>query len=404
MSSIAEVRISGPLAPHVDGFTVELLRQGYTAGSVEHQLRLLAHLSRWLDDQDRRTGPWTQEELSAFVTARRQQGRKVYRSVAGIATLVDYLSGLGLVAPPQTRVATPVEVLVERYRSYVVGERGLAGSTVDTYLSTVRPFLKAHATAAGGHLDIATLTADEVTGFLLEVAEHRHPVGVQGAATALRSLLRFLHVAGLAGGSLADAVPSVASWRLSPLPASLGPAEVSRLLGACDRRTTIGRRDAAMLVLLARLGLRAGEVAALALEDLDWHAGEITVTGKGGRREPVPLPDDVGRAVVGYLQRGRPATAQGRAVFVRVKAPHRRLTSEAVSSRVCAAARRAGLGDVRAHRLRHTAATSMLAAGAPLVEIGQLLRHRQAQTTAIYAKTDVAALRTIARRWPGSAA
>ena len=324
--------------------------------------------------------------------------------MAGASILIGYLSQMGMIWEMEPGPASPVEELLERYRGYLMGERGLASSTVRTYISAVRPLLESRAADAVGALDLTTLSAGEVTGFLLEVCRDRRPGTGQSTATALRSLLGFLHAEGLVRGSLADAVPSVASWKLSPLPRALEPGEVSRLLGACDRRTALGRRDFAMLLLLVRLGLRAGEVAALELDDLDWHAGELVVAGKGGRRERLPLPDDVGQAVVGYLKRGRPVTVQGRPLFVRYKAPHRRLSSEGVSARVATAARRAGLGSVRAHRLRHTAATSMLAAGAPLDEIGQLLRHRKALTTAIYAKTDVAALRTIARPWPAGVA
>jgi integrase/recombinase XerD len=403
MSSRSRVRMSGPLASHAQGFAAELDRLGYTAGSAEHQLRLLGHLSRWLHDQVRADGPVGLEEIAAFVDARRQAGRRPYRSLAGVSTLVDYLCGLGLITKAAAGAVSPVEDLLERYRSYLLEERGLVDSTVRTYISAVRPLLERRV-GAGGMLELSTLSAAEVTAFLLEVCRDRQPSTGQSTATALRSLLRFLNAEGVVGASLADAVPSVASWKLSPLPRALEPGEVSRLLRACDRRTALGRRDLAMLLLLVRLGLRAGEVAALELDDLDWHAGALVVPGKGGRRERLPLPDDVGRAVVGYLQRGRPATVQGRPLFVRFKAPHRRLSSEGVSARVAAAARRAGLGDVRAHRLRHTAATSMLAAGAPLAEIGQLLRHRKALTTAIYAKTDVAALRTIARPWPAGVA
>lgn len=176
-----------------------------------------------------------------------------------------------------------------------------------------------------------------------------------------------------------------------------------RLLGSCDRATVAGRRDFAMLVLLARLGLRSGEVAALGLDDIDWRAGEIVVRGKGPRLERLPLPADVGEAIADYLRHGRPSTAHGRTAFVRVVAPHGALTSGGVTQAVFAASRRACIGPVFAHRLRHSAATGMLRAGASLPDIGQVLRHRRALTTAIYAKVDHDALRSIARAWPGSA-
>lgn len=398
MSKGLGVRISGPLAAYLDGFAAELARLGYTSGSASHQLRLLAHLSDWLERQDR--GPSVGlEELGEFVAVRRAEGRRCYVSMRGIRPLVEFLDGVGLVVAVERRVPSELEQFVERYRDYLEHERGLADTTIRTYLAALRPFLASR--VVEGRLDLDHLTAGEVTGFLLEVSQRGQPGRARSTATGLRSLLRFLQVEGVTQGSLAEAVPSVASWRLSALPVTLEPDEVDRLVAACDRRTALGRRDVAMLLLLARLGLRAGEVATLGLDDIDWRSGEMVVHGKGSRDERLPVPDDVGTAVVGYLQRGRPADALTRHVFVRVKAPHRGLSSEAVSARVCVASRRAGLGELRAHRLRHTAATMMLAAGAPLTEIGQLLRHRKAMTTAVYAKTDVEALRAIARPWPG---
>jgi site-specific recombinase XerD len=218
--------------------------------------------------------------------------------------------------------------------------------------------------------------------------------------TGLRSLLEFLHLRGVVSGRLAEAVPSTASWRLSGLPRALEPEQLEMLLESCERSTATGRRDDAVLVTLARLGLRAGEVAALRLEDVDWHAGELVIAGKGRRAERLPLPADVGEAIVAYLQSGRPATAQDRSLFVRVRAPHRGLTGGAITQIVFAAASRCGLGPIHSHRLRHTAATQMLRAGASLEEIGQVLRHRHVLTTAIYAKVDRDALRQLARPWP----
>jgi len=186
---------------------------------------------------------------------------------------------------------------------------------------------------------------------------------------------------GVIARPLVGAVPSVASWRLAGLPRALESDQVQRLLGSCDRRTSSGHRDFAILTVLVRLGLRAGELAELQLDDMDWRAGEIVVRGKGRRTERLPLPRDVGEAIVAYLRHGRPDTALDRAVFVRVKAPHRGLTTGGVTQVVVSAGRRAGLGQIHAHRLRHTAATEMLRAGAPLSEIGQVLRHRAALTT-----------------------
>jgi integrase/recombinase XerD len=218
--------------------------------------------------------------------------------------------------------------------------------------------------------------------------------------TALRSLLRFLHVEGLIEQPLAAAVPSVATWKLAGLPKTVDADQVAALLASCDQRSVAGRRDFAILTVLVRLGLRAGEVAALRLDDIDWRRGEITVRGKGNRCERLPLPADVGQAIVAYLSAEHPAATAGREVFGRVRAPRGALTRVTVTQTVASAAKRAGLPPIYAHRLRHTAATGMLRAGGSLHEIGQVLRHRHALTTAIYAKVDIDALRVLARAWP----
>jgi integrase/recombinase XerD len=242
----------------------------------------------------------------------------------------------------------------------------------------------------------------EVRAFVVEVCPRLGRRAAQLTVVALRSLLRFLHLEGVLERSLAGAVPSVFGSRLSGLPKRLEAGQVDALLASCDRSTVVGIRDVAILTVLARLGLRAAEVAGLSLEDIDWRAGELVVRGKGGRSERLPLPVDVGEAIVGYPRDGRPVSAQDRAVFVRVRAPHHRLSPGGVTYVVEAAALRAGLGQIHAHRLRHTAASEMLRAGATLPEVGQVLRHRRASSTAIYAKVDREALRHIARPWPGA--
>jgi site-specific recombinase XerD len=201
--------------------------------------------------------------------------------------------------------------------------------------------------------------------------------------------------------ALTASVPSVAHVKLAGLPRGIPSDDVEQLLANCDQHTQTGRRDLAILNLLVRLGLRAGEVRGLALEDVDWRAGELIVRGKGNRMDRLPLPPEVGRAIASYLRDGRPGTAEGRTIFVRIRAPHRALTAPAVTHVVRAAAARAGLAGINAHTLRHTVATQMVRSGVPLSEIGQVLRHRRLMTTAIYAKVDREGLRTLARHWPG---
>jgi site-specific recombinase XerD len=287
---------------------------------------------------------------------------------------------------------------VERYREYLIVERGLASATICSYVEVARIFLSRRS-AESEDLALAALTPPDVVDFVLRECRGRSKGSAAYVVCGLRSLLRFLYVEGRTLQALADAVPKVPSWKLAWLPRSLGSEEVSRLLKSCDRRRATGRRDFAILTLLVRLGLRRGEVAALRLADFDWRAGEILIRGKGSREERLPMPVDVGEAVVSWLQRGRP---KGRCaqVFTRRRAPITAMSPGAVSHVVMAAAARAGLQAVSAHRLRHTAATEMLRAGAGLAEVGQVLRHHSQLTTAIYAKVDQSALRAVAQPWP----
>jgi len=292
--------------------------------------------------------------------------------------------------------------VLERYRCYLVSERGLRAETARGYVERVRPFVVEHVTADGSAL--ADLTAADVSAFVLAACRGRSVGSAKLTVTALRSLLRFLHVEGLIDGSLAAAVPAVAGWRLAGLPRALEAGATRALMASCDRGTVVGRRDFAILTLLCRLALRASELVRLRLDDVDWRAGELVISGKGDRHERLPLPADVGEALVDYLRRGRPAGGESRAVLMRVRAPHGPLTVGAVKQVVTRAGLRAGVGDVTPHQLRHTAATELLRAGAPLSEIAQLLRHRYLSSTAIYAKVDREALRSLARPWPGGGA
>lgn len=401
MSTPSRVQVRGPLSSFAEGFAAELARQGYRPNAAANQLQLLAHLSRWLAAKGLGATALSASALDEFLAARRSQGYALWLSRKALAPLLTYLHSIGVRVQREEVVLSPTEALLARYRSYLVDIRSLVATSARGYVDMVRPFVSARAVAGG--LDWAGLKPEDVTGFVLSTCKGRSIRSTRLAATALRSLLRYLHIEGLIARPMAAVIPPVAGSKLAALPCSLAPDEVQRLLTACDRRTRVGRRDFAMLMLLVRLGLRAGEVRALNLDDIDWRAGELVVRGKGNQVERLPLPAEVGEALAGYLRRGRPVTAQGRTVFVRVHAPHCPLSSTGVTQVVVAAAHRAGLGQVSAHRLRHTVATHMVRRGVSLPEVGQVLRHRRLITTAIYAKVDREGLRLLARPWPGGA-
>jgi integrase/recombinase XerD len=400
VSSSGRGHVRGPLAPYAEGFREHLLGLGYSWGSAAHQIHLMAHLSRWLEV--RGLGPAALDEFltGQFLAARRAGGYAALRSARALAPLLSYLRGLGAVLPPRMPVPqTPADRLTARFGEYLARERGLARESVRSYTGVACRFLAEAALGDDG--GAAALSGADVTGFVRRECARRGVASAKATVTGLRSLLRFLYLDGQVSAPLTGAVPSAACWQLAALPRAVSPAEVARLMDSCDLDSVAGRRDFAILVLLARLGLRAGEVAGLDLGDIRWRQGEIIVRGKGSRRDILPLPADGGEAVACWLAEGRPRDAACPAVFVRLRPPHGRLASTSVSYVVRRACARAGIPAAGAHRLRHSAAVGMLAAGGTLAEIGQVLRHAQPGTTAIYAKADVLALSPLARPWPG---
>lgn len=386
------------LVAYADGFAEWLWERGYRPRSVRVQLRLLADLSGWLAARGREPADMTGDDVERFLGARRARVVDLTGARA-LGPLLSYLRGLGVVPERLRVVDTPVERLLMAYRDYLQRERGLADATVAGLERVAGLFLLERPEPLEDAL--ARLSAREVTEFVMaQCVSGRFAAGsAKNVTGGLRSLLRFLHLAGFTPVALADAVPSVAGWRLASLPRALDAGTVARLLDSCDGATVTGRRDLAILTILARLGLRAGEVAKLRLEDIDWRAGELTIRGKGATTERLPLPRDVGVALVAYLRDGRPP-CELREVFVPVHAPLTALSSMAITAVVRCACDRVGVPRVGAHRLRHTIATELLAAGTPLEQIAPVLRHASVSTTSIYAKVDRLALRTLARPWP----
>jgi site-specific recombinase XerD len=403
MSTACRVRVTGPLAMYADGFRADLAGRGYAAGSADRNLRTLAHVSRWMDGRRLSAGQLSAARVEEFLEARRREGYHHALSIRAVMPLVSYLRRAGVAAVlPEAGAGDALGQVVEEYRHYLVSERALTAAVVRRYTRLAREFLAACERQGDGP-GLAGLSAAWVTDYVVAQCRGRTPGSAKFLVTGLRSVLGFLFLAGRIHCQLAGAVPMVAHWGAGSLPRALSQQAVAGLLASCDTATLGGRRDRAILVLLARLGLRAGEVAGLELDDLDWRAGEVLVRGKGSRRERLPLPADVGQALVAYLHGGRPRVGC-RKVFLRLNAPVEGLTVPAVTAVVYRACARAGLPRAGAHRLRHSAASAMLAGGGTLTEVGQVLRHARLQTTAIYAKIDQAALRSLARPWPGGAA
>jgi len=392
---------SGPLGPHLDDFASQLVHQGYTRYSGQGVIRVVVQLNEWLMAQGLSLQQLDEDQISAFRAHRRKHLRTHHGECGTCQLLLRTLREAELIAQaPDPALNDPVERLVRWYAGYLAQERALSPTTIGHRLPVVREFLSRRLKCKQLHLK--ALGPAEVSRFVLQTVQERGRDHAQLVTTTLRSFLDFLYLEGRLRTALRAAVPTVASWRHSDLPGFLEPAQVERLLRCCDRSNVGGRRDYAILLLLARLGLRAHEVRHLTLDDIKWASGEVLIRGKGGREDRLPLPPDVGRAMAAYLKKGRPRCSCRR-VFVRLLAPHRGLTSPTIASVVERALARAQISSTHrgAHLLRHSLATRMLRGGASLTQIGQVLRHQRTDTTEIYARVDQNALRALAQPWPG---
>ena len=391
------------MAGEIDGFAARLATQGFAHATAKQKLRLIGDVSRWLEVHEFSVDVLDEQKIEVFLLDRGRERR------GDAATCREFLSYLRererIPAVTSDRsIAAPLERIERAYERFLVSERGLTTATLDNYLPTVRAFVVER--FADEEVQLGLLVPQDANRFILRHAQRVSQSRAKLMVTALRSFLRFLYQRGDIAVDLAGAILPVMHWRLTALPKSLAPEQVESLLASCERSTIAGLRDYAILLLMARLGLRAGEVVAMTLEDLDWEAGVVTVRGKGQRRDPLPLPHDVGEALVSYLRSGRP-TCTSQRLFVRLKAPHRGFTT---STAICDVVRRAlARAEIDppfkgSHLLRHSLACNMLRRGASLEDIGQILRHRHPETTQIYAKVDLEALRGLAPPWPGGAA
>jgi site-specific recombinase XerD len=393
-------RKAGVLGPQVEGYRAWLAQRGYTPGTIKNMLNDLGRVGRWSAAEGLEAAQLDEERISGFLTARRAAGHRRIPGTRAMAPLVGYLREAGVVAAAEP-VVTPLGALLRRYRSWLSQERGLAATTVLRYGNTARRFLQEQASAEEG-FEPAGLSGVAVNAFLLRECGRVSAGSAKGRVAELRSILRFLHVEGFTALPLGAAVPAVGGWRFATLPPpTLAVADVQRLLDSCDRSSAVGIRNFAIMTLVARLGLRSIEVARLELRDVDWRAGELVVRGRGRRQDRLPLPAEVGEALVAYLSCGRDPEG-ARHVFLTCRAPRGPIRADLVGDVVERACTRAGLPRVGPHRLRHALAGELLRRGAGLVAISQVLRHQDLATTALYAKVDLDALRRVARPWPGT--
>lgn len=390
--------MSGPLASHESLVRDELTRAGYAGSSVYEAVGSMRSLSSWMAQRGLVSGDLTPSLVEEFLNVRRRYCRTERTAVRRISSVLWVLRGQGVVPAADGGEMTPVVRLLAEYRAWLIAERGVSAGTVRCYCGQAKKFLSQLPEPLESSL--AGLEAASVAKFVVEQVSAAGRVwSAKSLVTAMRALLRFLHVQGLVPAPLAAAVPTVAGWRLNALPRGLDRQQVEAVLAAPDPKTLLGLRDRAVLICLAGLGLRGAELAELRLDDVDWRRGEVVVRGKGSRMDRLPLPAMAGEALAAYLTSARPRCACA-TVFVTVRAPYRPLSPHAVRAIMGRACRRAGLARLGAHRLRHTLATDLLRAGASLAEVGQVLRHRSQLSTMAYAKVDDEALRALARPWP----
>ena len=390
----------GPLGIYIDRIAAWYDEQGYGRSYSIQSLKSVDRFGRWADRKRARLRDVDEQLIRRYVLQCRT--RSCDGTHVALRRLLTVLREDGA-SPPKVVERGPAQKLEDEFKQYLVRERGLAERTVGAYTDAAHIFLAA--LFGQDRRDPSQWTAADVLTFVRQHAQARKAVHMRRLCVGLRVFLRYLQFGGKTQRDLASTVPRIAHWRLATLPKSLSPAQVKHVLAHCNRFTAIGRRNHAVLLLMVRLGLRAGEVRSLTLDDIDWRNGHLTINGKGRGPEQMPLPTDVGTALAAYLANGRPPSTS-RAVFVRVRSPHAQFSSGgAVTSIAIDSIRAAGI-DVPckgAHVFRHTLATQMLRDGASLREIGQVLRHRNEDTTRIYAKVDLTRLRTLALSWPGVA-
>ena len=390
----------GPLNKHIDAYSTAQVEQGYGHHSVRQQMLVIGDFSGWLKKKDVAVRDLDSKVIERFLRFRQRQQKIRRGDPITLNRLLSMLCQKGVVKPEQV-VESALEKVINQFERYLSQERGLSQATLQNYLPVIDQFLSGR--FHDNTPNVRSLCAADITGFVVSQARRLSPVRAKLIVTALRSFFRYLWHRGAISKDLSCCVPTVPNWSLSTLPRFLPANDVERILDGCNRETSIGRRNYAILLLLARLGLRAGEVVGLNLDDIDWSTSQIMIRGKGGTSAPLPMASEIGQALADYLRADRPRCCTRR-VFIRYRAPFIGLgNSSTISALVMRALKHAGVESAHkgAHVLRHSLATSLLRQGGSLDEIGELLRHQSPNTTAIYAKVDVTALHTLALPWPG---
>ncbi len=400
--SIRRLR-AGPFRDCIDLYTDRLRKDGYSAVSARFSIRIVNCFIRWLTERHfDREG--IDEQLAARFLEAEDRGCLLRDGDRlSISRFIKVLREAQLIAPALPRTLGPADQILARFRAYLEYRHGLSPTSSKTYARHTRPFLRDMAITGTDHF--ARLTQADVLGYVERHARDASAATAVSMCSRLRSFLRYLQVEGLIADDLAACVPSIRKWRFKALPTYLSAAQLQQVFQSCDQSTAAGRRDYAVVMLLARLGLRAKEVATLTLDDIDWRAGQFRIQGKGRQRATMPLPPDVGAAIAAYLREGRPVS-DSREVFLGVYAPHVGFPTAAgirdIAGRALRRAGVIGIAHYGSHVLRHSLATELLRSGATLTQIGQVLRHKDHNTTRIYAKVDLASLHTLSLPWPGA--
>ncbi len=393
---------SGPHGRLVECYAARLVRDNLVRQGTWRCLNVVGGLLCWIAKHRRMLADLDERMVEQYLRHRATKQSIQPGDRAALKRWLSLLREEGAIAPAELPPLTSHDRIFSEFDAYLRTERGLAPKSIVRHLPIIRRFL--HEVCPAGDDDLGKISQQEVIRYIERHAQDWSPGTAKAMCWSLRAFLRYLHHQGLNSRALADCVPSIRRWKLASLPTFLPAAQVQKALDGCDRATPMGRRDYAILMMLAKLGLRADEVATLTLDDIDWRASEMLVRAKGRQRARMPIPPDVGAAIVGYLRNGRPKSSCRR-LFIRALAPHVGFASGCAITMIAKTALdRVGIKGCAhrgAHIFRHSLATELLRSGATLTEIGQLLRHESHDTTRIYAKVDIEALRTLSLPWPG---